>query len=89
MRYNDCSSYKDAYSKMQKGFNRNPTDHEKGMQKAIMDQNTFLYIKDRKIMSKIYAAGISNKSFLRKLFNKPHSEEYKAGYSKGLSMFEK
>ncbi|GAA6237193.1 hypothetical protein [Apilactobacillus micheneri] len=89
MSYDDCSSYEDTYSKMKHGFNRKPTDYEKGMQKAIMDQNTFLYIKDRKIMSKIYTAGISNKSFLRKLFNKPHSEEYKEGYSKGLSMFDK
>ncbi|TPR23169.1 hypothetical protein DY102_03770 [Apilactobacillus timberlakei] len=59
------------------------------MQKAIIEQNTYGYLKDHKFLTKIYNLGINNKFSLRKIFNKPHSNEYLKGYNKGISMFQK
>ncbi|TPR19656.1 hypothetical protein DY138_03140 [Apilactobacillus timberlakei] len=41
-------------------------EYSKGMQQALTDQNTYEYLKEYKIMKRIYLFGINNKLRLRR-----------------------
>ncbi|TPR19299.1 hypothetical protein [Apilactobacillus timberlakei] len=72
---------------MSKDFYKNK-EYNKGMQQALTYKNTYEYLKEYKIMKRIYLFGINNKFRLRNIFHISYSHEYLRGYDKGISMFE-
>lgn len=63
------------------------TEYQKGYQKGISYKTNLLYMKNHKLSSKMYKAGINNQRRLREFFNIPHSIEYNRRYDEGIREF--